>query len=184
MYTLIDHIQTCKEIIELGNKNSITNLASDIIYYDLLYRSFNEGLRLDERNKKKPNSIISFIHESFFDNQVIKIRRLLDNNDDVYSLKKILNEVIKHEHLYTREKYVSLIDAKSMREREYELTIAEQHRKYDQISGKTFSNRGNNDKLNHEYLIKIRSYLDKPNIIINYTNTYITHSLNKKKQIR
>jgi hypothetical protein len=183
MYKLIDHINKCKEIIELGNKNSITNLISDIIYYDLLYRSFNEGLRLDKQNDKKPNSIIGLIHESFFDSQVMKIRRLLDNSNDVYSLRKVLNEIIRHEHLYTREEYILLIDPETIQKRAYELLVLDQHRKYDQISGKTPYNRAREDKLNHSYLMEIKAYLDKPNIIVKYTNTFVAHSLNKEKQV-
>lgn len=182
MYKLPDHIKKCQEIIELGNKNSITNLISDVIYYDLLYRSFNEGLRLDQQNNKKPNSIIGLIHESFFDSQVMKIRRLLDNGNDVYSLRKVFSEIIKHEYLYTREEYLKLVDAENVQKREYELLIVDQHRKYDQISGKTHNNRTKEDKLNHSYLMAIKAYLDKPNIIVKYTNTYIAHSLNKDKQ--
>ena len=183
MYKLIDHINKCKEIIELGNKNSITNLISDIIYYDLLYRSFNEGLRLDKQNDKKPSSIIGLIHETFFFSQVIKIRRLLDNSNDVYSLRKVFNEIIKHEYLYTREDYILLIDPETKNKREYELLVHDQHRKYDQISGKTPDNRAKEDRLNHSYLMEIKAYLDKPNIIVKYTNTFVAHSLNKEKQV-
>jgi len=76
-----------------------------------------------------------------------------------------------------------LVDLKSVHKRDYELLIADQNRKYDLISGKTPTNRTKNDKLNHSYLMAIKAHLDKPNIIVKYTNTFIAHSLNKEKQV-
>jgi len=174
-----------KNMIESDDKNSISNQIGDVLYFDLLYRSFNEGLRLDGKNDKRPASLIDYIHKIFYENQTLRIRRLLDKGDDAYSLRRILNLIIANEHLYTRESYVCLDGIQYEIEqnkgiKEYECKF--RHEKYDLLFRMNSGKRQKDDRLMVEYLEKIKEYLDKPNILIGFADQYVAHSLNKKKR--
>jgi len=186
VFELEDHIKKCREIIEGDNRNTIANLINDIMYYDSLYRAFNEALRLDTQNLNKPNTIIDFIHQSFFEGQTLRIRRLLDEGKDTYSLKRLFNDIKNNAHLYTREKYILLENVNYEIDKNVkfdELRCIEQHKKYDAISGVSAEKRKKNDRLNNNYINQIEQYLLRPNIIVQYSTTYIAHSLNTKKQL-
>jgi hypothetical protein len=66
------------------------------------------------RQKTDEESVVSaqsgllahFLDQGYVATQVLAIRRLLDSRKDVFSLRRLLDNITTHQHLITREIYV------------------------------------------------------------------------------
>lgn len=185
---VIDIINKCKKIIyNYKDPNSISSQLGEIVFIDTVYRSFNEGLRLDKNNKKRPKQLIDLFHSLYFNNQVVNIRRLLyDHGKDVCSLRRVLDIISKNQDIFTRRGYllantyqIAELEHEKLKESQYEFLNC----LYDNISNTiSIHDRTDDDKLNKNYLKKIDEYLNKETYLLNYTNSYITHCFNQNKR--
>jgi len=178
-------ITQCKSMIyQSGYRNSIVLQLSDIAFHDAVYRTFNEGLRLDRDNKNRPLIIIDLFHKYYFESQAISIRRIFDKGKDVYSLRRIFDVIYNNSCKITRKQYlesnintIEILSSLVMKEKQREnLNLT-----FDQISKVNKNNRSENDKLYFPYLESMKKYLDRRSILHEYTNSYITHSFNQKR---
>ncbi len=104
---LCQEIEKCVALLgDISDPNSLKFQLSDLAYKDAIYRSFNEGLRLNPDNPLRPKTIVSLVHETFFASQLLAVRRLFDGGKDVQSLRRIFDIVNKNRDLFTREGFL------------------------------------------------------------------------------
>jgi hypothetical protein len=176
-----------KCILILGHAddtNSVVFQLIDLAYKDTIYKCFNEGLRLDEKNSNSPKALVSLIHESFFASQLLAIRRLLDGGEDVQSLRRIFDLIFSNKELFTRDAFVTAKRNRIERRSHPELQGMERefiNQLFDSVSNKSANSRSENDTLHLPFLDAIKEYLDRPSLIHQYTDAFIAHALLKKK---
>jgi hypothetical protein len=88
--------------------NSIQQQLFSMIFIDLTYRIVYEP-RLDasvEKIAAKRGLLMHLLDQCYVANQVLAIRRLLDDRKDVISLRRLLTDIFRNRHLFTREIYV------------------------------------------------------------------------------
>ena len=178
-------IKKCVEIIgDTNDSNSIMSQLIDLAYKDAIYRCFNEGLRLNPENPKRPKAIVSLVHETFFASQLLAIRRLFDKGDDVNSLRRIYEIVNAKRDLYSREAFLI---AKSERISRSPIKWRQDSEKdflnklYDSISNTHAEARTCEDKLWIPHLEAIGEFLNRPSLIHKYTDSFIAHAIKGKK---
>lgn len=92
-----------------GDPNTIQQQLFSMMFLDLAYRTL-----AFPRQKTDEDSVVSaqsgllahFLDQGYVATQVLAIRRLLDGRKDVFSLRRLLDDITKHQHLITREIYV------------------------------------------------------------------------------
>lgn len=178
-------IAKCVELIgDIDDPNSVRYQLIDLTYNDTIYRCFNEGLRLDTDNPKRPKAIVSLIHETFFASQLLAVRRLLDRGEDVHSLRKIFDIVNANRSLYSREGFIFAKQERISRNSSSWRQEAEKdfmHKLYDSVSNKRPDTRNDEDGLWMPHLEAIGKFLDKPSLIHKYTDSFIAHAIKGKK---
>jgi hypothetical protein len=181
---IINTIINCRKMIhDPDDGNTILSQLSDIAFDDCIYRTFNEGLRLDKANK--PILIIDRYHKYFFNNQVLCIRKIFDESKDIYSLGNIFNIMYSNAKMVTRDSYLEANNDQIINQgtaRKQTIQIEYLNNLYDQISKTNASGRTKNDKLYIPYLDRMKLYLEKSDILKRYTNSYIAHSSCKGKR--
>lgn len=101
--------QLRKKWISWINGPIIIEIAS-MMTNDVLFRTINEARRIAT---EKPDDTVDFnghvahlLDAGFVTAQLMSIRRLVDESDDVISLRRLYGDLKKHKHLITREIYV------------------------------------------------------------------------------
>lgn len=183
---LADVIHRCQKMVYDNNDgNTIQNQLSNIAFSDAIYRSFNEGLRLDKENDSRPKLLIDQYHEMFYKNQAISLRRVLDKREDAFSLRCIFENVNSNRLLYTRRGFISAnreqIDRIAI-SRMQDNQIEFYNQQYDLLSNKNSNTRNDDDVLFYPYLDAIETYLNKNKLIHVITNEYIAHSVSEGKR--
>ena len=179
-------INKCQQMIDDNeDRNTIIQQISKIAYNDCIYRSFNEGLRLDNKNNNRPAVLVDQFHEYFFNNQAICIRKIFDSGDDVYSLRKIYDLIVRNKHIFTRRGYIIANEHQILKlpnKKMQDVQLEYLNSMYDLISNTNPDERNENDRLYDMYLDSIGQYLNRKKLLHEYTNTYIAHPTNQKRR--
>jgi hypothetical protein len=95
--------------------HSVSSQLSSMLWNDVAYRTFNEARRF--ASLQNPKSAIApilaeFLDAGFVATQVLAISKITetngsDPNKSVISLKRVLDDVLAHRHMITREHYVA-----------------------------------------------------------------------------
>jgi hypothetical protein len=92
-----------------GEPNTIQSQILGMMYLDLVYRTLvvprhkaDVGLTVAAQS----NVLAHFLDQGYVATQILAIRRLLDARGDVFSLRRLLDDITKHRLLITREIYV------------------------------------------------------------------------------
>jgi len=104
-----------------------------------------------------------------------------DPKKHLYSLRRLFDEIENSRDLYTREKFVTYdgisYERNTNEDLKDEIIREDRHGKYDIISGITDKNhRTKNDKLNNDYLEKIRAEFHTFSDLETYRNKFLAHS--------
>src|ERR1051326_7047322 len=92
-----------------GEPNTVQAQLFNMIYLDLVYRTLVvPRFKADDQAKIAARSgmLAQFLDQAWFASQILAIRRLLDTRNDVFSLRRLLDDITKHRLLITREIYV------------------------------------------------------------------------------
>jgi hypothetical protein len=92
-----------------GEPNTIQSQIFWMMYLDLVYRTLVVPRhKADEEPAvaAKSNVLAHFLDQGYVATQILAIRRLLDTRNDVFSLRRLLDDITKHRLLITREIYV------------------------------------------------------------------------------
>jgi hypothetical protein len=92
-----------------GEPNTVQAQLFNMIYLDLVYRTLVVPRhKADDQSKIAARSgvLAHFLDQAYVASQVLAIRRLLDTRNDVFSLRRLLDDIAKYRLLITREIYV------------------------------------------------------------------------------
>jgi hypothetical protein len=178
-------IKKCVEILgDTDDPNSVNSQLIDLAYNDAIYRCFNEGLRLDPNNPKRPKAIVSLVHETFFASQLLAVRRLLDKSKDVNSLRRIFDIVYAKREFYSREGFLAAKNERITKNSSSWHQKSEEkflNKLYDSVSNTQIDARTGKDKLWEPHLKAIGEFIDRPSLIHKYTDSFIAHAIKGKK---
>lgn len=93
--------------LRIGEPNTIQQQLFSMMFLDLAYRvsarqSTQQGLAFAAQS----GLLAHFLDQGYVATQVLAIRRLLDGRKDVFSLRRLLDDLTNHRKLITRENYV------------------------------------------------------------------------------
>jgi hypothetical protein len=92
-----------------GEPNTIQQQLFSMMFLDLAYRILAMARqKTDQESEVSAQSglLAHFLDQGYVATQILAIRRLLDGRKDVFSLRRLLDDITKHQHLITREIYV------------------------------------------------------------------------------
>jgi len=92
-----------------GEPNTVQAQLFNMIYLDLVYRTLVvPRYKVDDQSQVAARSgvLAHFLDQAYVASQILAIRRLLDSRNDVFSLRRLLDDIAKHRLLITREIYV------------------------------------------------------------------------------
>jgi hypothetical protein len=92
-----------------GDPNTIQQQLFSMMFLDLAYRTLAVARQTKDEDpmvSAQSGLLAHFLDQGYVATQVLAIRRLLDGRKDVFSLRRLLDDLAKHRHLISREIYV------------------------------------------------------------------------------
>jgi hypothetical protein len=92
-----------------GEPNTIQQQLFAMMFLDLAYRVLSSARQSTDQGSgfaAQSGLLAHFLDQGYVATQVLAIRRLLDGRKDVFSLRRLLNDLTDHRALITRENYV------------------------------------------------------------------------------
>jgi hypothetical protein len=90
--------------------HSIESQIHQMLFDDLTYRSIasvRESVPADDAISARSSTLAYLLDRGYVFTQVLAIQKLLDNREDVISVRRLLKDVRRHRGLITREVYVA-----------------------------------------------------------------------------
>jgi hypothetical protein len=90
--------------------HSVESQIHQMVFDDLTYRSIvsvRESVPADVAVSSRSSTLAYLLDRGYFFTQILAIQKLLDNRDDVISIRRLLKDVRRHRKLITREVYVA-----------------------------------------------------------------------------
>ena len=179
--------------------NTIQQQIFSMIFLDLTYRILAEPRQDENRNVSAKSGLLAhLLDQGYVATQVLAIRRLLDRDSDVISVRRLLDDICKHKHLLTREIYVcydgtpydpnawqSLPQTPMMQMWGIEapglgnyLRARFRHEKFDYLSGVSPSERKRSDLVQERVFDKLRQSLESTPAkgLIKLSNKFFAHA--------
>lgn len=172
--------------------NSISILIQDTAWYDTVYRTFNEGLRLmwkENRQDSLPGSLIEYIHLTHLRYVLFNIRKLFEpkrrgDERKVVSIPTIINKIESNIGLFTRYYYVrhdgmpyDYVERVNSDNWKVDATVKMRHGIFDLLCQKRADkDRSQDDKLKNEIVDSLKKYAILNADIENLINNYIAHA--------
>ncbi|MHC4456956.1 MAG: hypothetical protein ACYS0I_07660 [Planctomycetota bacterium] len=183
------NLQTWKEQLNGKDKHAIWRRVATLLTYDAVWRTYNEA-RGVSRITNDPSTglagtIIEVFDEGFFCLQVFEISKLVEKNWDqpekqIYSLRRLFDEIKNCQELYTREKYITydgISYEKGINENwKIEFKREYRHGKYDIISSVPEKDRSKSDKLSDAYLGRIEKEFETFKDLATYRSKFLAHA--------
>jgi hypothetical protein len=92
-----------------GEPNTIQQQLFSMMFLDLAYRILASARQNSDQGalvSAQSGLLAHFLDQGYVATQVLAIRRLLDKSNDVFSLRRLLDDITQHQILLTREIYV------------------------------------------------------------------------------
>jgi len=92
-----------------GEPNTIQQQLLSMMFLDLAYRILASARQSTDQGSAfaaQSGLLAHFLDQGYVATQVLAIRRLLDGRKDVFSLRRLLDDLTDHRELITRENYV------------------------------------------------------------------------------
>ncbi|MCJ7793619.1 hypothetical protein MUP42_01660, partial [Candidatus Bathyarchaeota archaeon] len=184
--------------------HSIENQLTNLFWDNSVYRTFNEARRLSKETNDPSTglqgTIIDLLDRNFMDSQAIAIRRLTDvssrNPDkEVYSLRRLIDEIRENANLYTRENYVCYdgisFDEAPGDDHHVRYSRCSRQTRYDYLSRKDRGSRSRDDKMSLTVFDAMKKEIEKDFEITKevriYVNKWVAHAAatqNRKKHVQ
>jgi hypothetical protein len=170
------------------SENAVQNTIQSLAWYDSIYLTFNEGLRLSKRStckKSIPISLVEYIHEAHLAYVVLTLRKLYDKKREggyaVNSLRSITQRIMDNNHLYSRENYVVYDGTPYEINKKYDwktnAIIEGRHLAFDLLNyRRSGCKRKTNDKPNPQIAIQLHKGTVLMPKIEKYANKFLLHS--------
>jgi hypothetical protein len=181
--------------------NNIQGQIIGMVFLDLSYRvlakprgDMNEGANIAARS----GILAHMLDQGYVATQVLAIRRLLDGRRDVFSIRRLLDDIKKNRTTITRENFVAYdgtpyepdgwqslppsdeariwgIDAPGFSRF---LRSSERHKMFDKLSGAQPSNRSRRNIVRIEIFDKLESWLDSAELekLVTLSHKFFAHA--------
>jgi len=182
-------LKTWKDCLESQDVHSIFQQISSLLWNDIVYRTYNEAVRLSNETKDPstgvPATLLQLLDLQFMDMQVMAIRRLTDPHEhdpkrSVSSLPRLICEIKENIDLYTRENYVCYdgtpYERAGNEDWKTEARRDDRQKKYDILSGKDEASRTRLDKVNMNTLKDMEKEFKTFDVLRKYANKYLAHA--------
>lgn len=182
-------LRLCKPTLASDDVNSIEQQLIELAWQDLIYRSFNEGLRLNAKQPVPhpvPNSLVELIHDRYFWSQVVLLRRLFEkpavrSERDVFSLPTVLAHVKQYQAVITRQNYVcydgTLYDPQNVQHSwKSQLVSSGRHSVFDTMTDLKHGGRSRSDRISTRIIPSIERFAHVPERLEYYANKYAAHA--------
>jgi hypothetical protein len=180
--------------------NSIQQQLFAMHFIDMTYRIISEAHQINNIPNSVSQSALLFhlLDQGYVATQVLAIRKLLDKGDNVISVRRLLNDISKHEHLITREVYVCHdglpYDAESWKSLPETTEIKiwgieapglgnylgsnERHKTFDRLSEVSPTARQRNDRIQKRVFDKLEQWLDSDEAkkLIKLSHKFFAHA--------
>lgn len=178
----------------IENVHTITSQYQDLIWYDTVYRTYNEARRISSENETPDiglqGTLIELIDKTFFESQAMGIRRLTDKHEwspirSVNSLPSIIENIRSIANIFTRENYICYTGYKYLeisQDWKVAATLEHKQKQFDFISSSS-SNRDRKDKIDLNILKDLEKKFRSFDLIRLYTNKYLAHASNARNRI-
>jgi hypothetical protein len=96
-----------------GEPNTIQQQIFSMMFLDMAYRvlaSARQSAEQDVTSSAQSGLLAHFLDQGYVATQVLAIRKLSDKGKDVFSLRRLLDDMADHRDLITRENYVCYDD--------------------------------------------------------------------------
>jgi hypothetical protein len=179
--------------------NAIQNQIQLMLLSEMSYR-----VLLEERQYAKDYDPINLpilthlLYSGYFSSQILAVRRLFDpaRRDDVISLPRILNDMKRHQHLITREIFVSFdgtpyepsvpdlgVPGLQARDSPFSNYVrsSQRHERFDGLSKRSARCRNRFDRIHEDIFKKLDTWLDGSGAqrLITYSHKYLAHAADK-----
>lgn len=181
--------------------NNIQRQIVGMVFLDISYRmlarprgDFGQGPDIAARN----GILAHMLDQGYVASQVLAIRRLLDRRPDVFSIRRLLDDICRNQALITQENFVahdgSPYDPESWRSlpqdvesqiwgieapglRGY-LRSSERHVVFDKLSGVDLPNRSRKDAIRPDVFRKLLSWLECPEAekLVKLSHKFFAHA--------
>lgn len=95
--------------LRTGDPNTIQQQLFSMMFLDVAYRILASARQSTDQGSTfaaQSGLLAHFLDQGYVATQVLAIRRLLDGRKDVFSLRRLLDNMTEHRELITRENYV------------------------------------------------------------------------------
>jgi hypothetical protein len=180
--------------------HAIWATITQMVWTDVSFRALSE-LALADENSCLTNSLIAEkLINGHVATQILAIRRLVEKNKGVISLRRLLIELRSQFHLFTRENYVCYdglpYDYEPVMQREFAARVGKgafwgattgpeswsgaqmAHEQFDRLAGISATNRSRGDRLPVALLDKIEGWLDSSDAesLAKWSHAYLAHA--------
>ena len=187
--------------IETDDQHAIWQILSSMVWSDVSFKTLSHFAIGDENSCLNNVLLTEALVEGHVAGQLLAIRRLMDDsNKDVISLRRLVKDVRRNFHLFTRENYVcfdgSPYDYKAVLQQELIEHAGERffwgdtsgprahgtsqlaHQQFDRLSGISPSNRTREDRLPASLLRAIEGWLDASGAdgLAKWSHAYLAHA--------
>ena len=179
----------CKMVLAGSDTNSIENQLAEIAWQDAIYRSFNEGLRRNQKKKVPhpvPASVIELLHDRYFWSQALLLRRLFEGKAfrakrEVYSLPTVWFHIQAAKQAIIREAYVcydgTYYDPDNPRhDRLGRMKCAGRHRIFDSFCDRRDGGRRRDDHVSPNAFAALARACTMPARLEYYVNKFAAHA--------
>ncbi|WP_319414788.1 hypothetical protein [Marispirochaeta aestuarii] len=180
-------IADLKNYYEDQSVNSITHTIQETAWYDTIYRTFNEGIRLSWKAGKQdslPASLIDYFHIAHLRYILLNIRKLFDKDKGTNSLPVLIQQIDAYAMLFTRYNYVcydrlpyTVSGYKTYDEERAYHQNNMRHNMFDLLSDvKNPNERREDDKVDPDILKSLRKYCVLNSDVHTVIDKYIVHA--------
>jgi hypothetical protein len=187
--------------IDRDEHHAIWSVLTSMVWTDVAFQMLTQFATGDENNPLNNTLIGQALIDGQVATQVLAIRRLMDNgNSDIISLRRLVKDLRRHLHLFTRENYVCFdglpYDYEAVQHQEMLAQAGKgmfwgqtsgprahgpsrmAHEQFDRLAGIDPANRSREDRLPLALLTTIERWLDESGAdeLAQWSHVYLAHA--------
>jgi hypothetical protein len=165
-------------------KNSVAQQLCMLTWDVTSFEVFLEVVRLSpdakDGGKQLNGMIFHLLSQSFFNSSMVRIRKLIDKDDRVSSLVRVLIDMEENHQLFTREQMLECEadDWAGLDERLIDIHTRIRHEQLDHLCRVDEKNRAPNDRVKRKLFQELRARIRKrAKTIIRHVNNNVAHAV-------
>ena len=176
--------------ISSDEHHAIWTVLSDMVWTDASFKVLTSFAIGDESNGLNNPLLAEALLDGHVATQVLAIRRLMDErNTDIISLRKLVKDLRRSWHLFTRENYVCFdglpYDYEAVQSKDLQKRVGNAygtsrmaHEQFDKLAGVDAANRSREDRLPTSLLTTIERWLDDSGAdqLKEWSHAYLAHA--------